>query len=438
MAAYKTRFAPVVAASVAMGSLVSAQPCSEAWDESLAPLGSNGGVNAFLESDFDGGAHLYAAGVFTQMDGVSANRIAGWDGLHWSALSTGFNNIAFALEEFDDGGGRDLYAGGTFTEAGGFAALCLARWDGAQWSAVGGGITGLATPVVRALATFDDGSGESLFVGGDFDDAGGVATSNIARWDGSQFHAVGAGLNGTVFALGVHDDGGGPALYAAGEFTQTADGAASMSRIAKWDGASWTAVGDGFNSTVFALASGTVGGVSRLHAAGDFSASGEDPISCVAEWDGIAWTPLAGGIQASGLSLEVIDGSLYAGGTYAFADGLPANGVARWDGSQWSTLATGLTGVARCDAIGAMSLTGDGIAIGGFFTGAGNATVDNIAHWTPCEVSAPGDLSGDGNVDGADLAILLAAWGGGGPADIDGSGVVDGADLAALLSAWAF
>ena len=48
-----------------------------------------------------------------------------------------------------------------------------------------------------------------------------------------------------------------------------------------------------------------------------------------------------------------------------------------------------------------------------------------------------GDLDLDGDVDGADLAILLGAWGtAGGPADLDGSGVVDGADLAALLGGW--
>jgi hypothetical protein len=47
------------------------------------------------------------------------------------------------------------------------------------------------------------------------------------------------------------------------------------------------------------------------------------------------------------------------------------------------------------------------------------------------------DLDGDGRVDGADLAVLLAAWGSaGGAADLDGDGRVDGADLAVLLSAW--
>jgi hypothetical protein len=49
----------------------------------------------------------------------------------------------------------------------------------------------------------------------------------------------------------------------------------------------------------------------------------------------------------------------------------------------------------------------------------------------------PGDLNGDGHVDGADLGLLLGAWGSaGGPADINGDGTVDGADLGALLGGW--
>jgi len=47
-----------------------------------------------------------------------------------------------------------------------------------------------------------------------------------------------------------------------------------------------------------------------------------------------------------------------------------------------------------------------------------------------------GDLNGDGTVDGADLGILLNAWGHSGPGDLDGNGVVDGADLGLLLNAW--
>ena len=50
--------------------------------------------------------------------------------------------------------------------------------------------------------------------------------------------------------------------------------------------------------------------------------------------------------------------------------------------------------------------------------------------------SRPEDLNGDGLVGGADLAQLLASWGGSGEADFDGNGEVDGADLARLLAAW--
>jgi len=55
--------------------------------------------------------------------------------------------------------------------------------------------------------------------------------------------------------------------------------------------------------------------------------------------------------------------------------------------------------------------------------------------------SNPADLDGSGAVNGADLSILLAAWGTCGdgmscPADLDGDGTVNGADLALLLAAW--
>ncbi len=56
---------------------------------------------------------------------------------------------------------------------------------------------------------------------------------------------------------------------------------------------------------------------------------------------------------------------------------------------------------------------------------------------TPVYLAVFGDLTGDGFVDGADLGLLLAAWGTDDTAaDLDGSGEVDGGDLGLLLSAW--
>jgi hypothetical protein len=50
----------------------------------------------------------------------------------------------------------------------------------------------------------------------------------------------------------------------------------------------------------------------------------------------------------------------------------------------------------------------------------------------------PIDLTGDGAVNAADLALLLGAWGSCGDcsADYDCSGTVDAADLSMLLGGW--
>lgn len=57
-----------------------------------------------------------------------------------------------------------------------------------------------------------------------------------------------------------------------------------------------------------------------------------------------------------------------------------------------------------------------------------------------CTPPCPADLVDDNAVNGADLAIILVAWGTSGSqypgADQDGNGVVNGSDLAAILAAW--
>jgi hypothetical protein len=48
-----------------------------------------------------------------------------------------------------------------------------------------------------------------------------------------------------------------------------------------------------------------------------------------------------------------------------------------------------------------------------------------------------GDLSGDGVVDGIDLAVTLNRWGQtGATGDVDGDGVVTASDLAFILNNW--
>ena len=76
---------------------------------------------------FDASGNLYAGGGFTTAGGVSANRIAKWDGSSWSALGSGMNSTVNALAVDASG---NLYAGGYFTTAGGVSANYIAKWDG--------------------------------------------------------------------------------------------------------------------------------------------------------------------------------------------------------------------------------------------------------------------------------------------------------------------
>ena len=72
----------------------------------------------------DASGNVYAGGAFTIAGGVTANRIAKWNGSAWSALGTGMNQSVDALAVDASG---TLYAGGHFTTAGGVAANYIAK-----------------------------------------------------------------------------------------------------------------------------------------------------------------------------------------------------------------------------------------------------------------------------------------------------------------------
>jgi len=61
----------------------------------------------------------------------------------------------------------------------------------------------------------------------------------------------------------------------------------------------------------------------------------------------------------------------------------------------------------------------------------GNATLTLSA-----AVNCPADITGNGVVDGGDLAVVLGGWGGAVTSDLNNDGTTNGADIAVILGAW--
>lgn len=340
------------------GGHAAAAPCQPTW---VSTFGGAAGqpsdaVLALVVHDdgAGGGPALFAGGSFIEIGGLELPYAARWNGTSWSGLSSGLNGEVRALAVHDDGlgSGPALYAAGEFTVAGGVAASRIARWDGSAWSALGSGLSGTA----HALVSFDDGtgSGPALYVGGAFTHAGGIAVQRVARWDGSAWHAVGGGVQGTVRSLAGFDDGSGngPELYAGGISLDGLDG----QTLLKWNGAAWSQVGSGitmyefYTQGVLALVvhDDGMGGGPALYAGGDFYWEFSSPVDRVARWDGTTWSTVGGGTNLKVEALASFDDgtgsgpALYAGGRFRQAGGVNASRIARWDGAAWSPLGAGL------------------------------------------------------------------------------------------------
>ncbi len=366
--------------------------------------GTSGDIDALAVYDDGTGAALYACGSFDYAGDLLVNHVAKWDGTVWSALSgpsdTGLGGLfheASILAVYDDGTGAALYVGGAFDTAGGVAVNSVAKWNGNTWSSLGSGLAGLNRQVY-ALTEYDDGSGASLFVGGEFTSAGGVTVNNIAEWDGSSWSALsgpsGTGMDLSVFSFGVFDDGTGAALIAGGSFNVA--GGVMANNVAGWDGSEWSALagppGNGLNGGAGAFVEFDDGSGPALYAGGYFETAGGVLVNHIAKWDGSAWSALTGasgtGVNARVQALAVHDdgsgAALYVGGEFTNAGGVVVNYIARWNGSEWSAL-EGPSGVGMKNIVYALTEfddgTGPALYAGGWFNKAGGVRVNKIAKW---------------------------------------------------------
>lgn len=354
--------------------------------------GTNGTIQAVVVSD---SGTLYLGGTFTMAGNTPVSNLASFDPVNgWSSFGTGTNGSVHALAIGPDG---HVYVGGEFTEINGQAVSNIAFWNGSSWSGMNGGTNG---PVAKIGI---GGSGE-IFVGGAFEFAGGIAVNNVAMWDGASWVALtdpGTGVTGTnneIRAMAFDENN---TLYIGGNFDSA--GGKAATRIATWNGSGWGTLGTGTSGFVQAIAITPI----SVYVGGNFSMAGGNTVNRVARWNRgpQTWEALGQGLSGNVNSLLHDGVFLYVGGNFETASDVPdtnkiMNNVARWnDAEGWQALGPGtLVGVDSQINSMAFSAAENTIYAVGSFSLAGPIDATNIAIWGPDLA----DADNDGVVDSDD------------------------------------
>lgn len=435
----------------ALVAAAAAQPCVPEWCDvgSAFTLPYTPTIRTFARFDDGTGEKLYAGGLFSELDGQPAENLAVFDGRRWIPVLPGTDDEVRSLRVLDDGTGPALYVGGRFRNAGGQPAMLLAKFDGTSWTPIPGLTPDPRMPgweTIYDALVWDRGTGPELYVAGFFGLPGLPESVGVAKLTDAGFERLGSGVAranpvflAAVGCLRVIDLGNGPALYVGGSFGTA--GGVTARNIARWDGNTWSALGSGLPEyggdgglvlpTVISILPGMDGDHPTLLASGDFSLNG---VRGVARWDGATWTTIPGDFLPHGpgrISIlgEGASATLYAYGLFTAIDGQESSGIAVWDGATWSNLGPPITNHAVSTIIDVVDDRGPAIFVGGrdFF---GSPT------WAPAARLGVliGDVTCDGAVSLADLAVVLSAFGVSDAGDLDGDGQTTLEDLTILLS----
>lgn len=355
--------------------------------------GTNNAVNSILFKD---ASNIYIGGDFTSADGSARKYIARWNSSSWQDVGGGTGGSVSVIA------GSSIYAGGSFRTAGTIGASYIARWNSTSstWENVGVSTTnGIEKDGYVNCITVD---GTNMYVGGNFKSVGKLAANNIAKWNGSSWSLLThtpSGQNGTdaeVSAIAVL----GSDVYVGGGFT-TAGGSVGANRIAKFNGSEWSAMGTGMNNIVYAIG---IMDASNIYAGGLFTTAGGITANYFAKWNGSVWSAVGTGTDISGggttkVNAIAVYGSLvYIGGNFTS----PGNYVAKWDGSNWSSLGSGMNGIVY-----ALTMQDADLLAGGAFTTAGGSTAKRIAKWNGSAWSTIGSGTNEGT-DGTIYAITVS------------------------------
>ncbi|WP_299435388.1 PQQ-dependent sugar dehydrogenase [uncultured Maribacter sp.] len=319
-------------------------------------------------SDYGTSSKIYK--IVGGNSGPLTNTINGYGS--WNNISEGTNGIVEAIEFFNE----TIYVGGEFTTAGGEIANNITTYHPLNgWSSLGDGTNGK----VNTIAVATNGN---VYVGGDFTNVDGVTVSNVAVWNGTNWLGLGNGVNGPVSKIKIDTNNN---VYIGGAFTSS--GTTTLNNIAMWNSSSWLPLTDsnsgisGTNNEVRAIA---IDENNLIFIGGNFDSAGGNTASRIATWNGSTWSTLGDGTSGFVQSIIVDSNNVYAGGNFSLAGEKTVNRIARWDRNtnEWFGYGNGLSGNVN-------SIQHDGTylyAAGNFETASDitdvNKIVRNIARWS--------------------------------------------------------
>jgi hypothetical protein len=320
----------------------------------------NGSIRGFTSAIYVSGGTVYVGGTFPKVNNGgnlvdASENVARFTSGNWQGLS-GENMLSNSYIESIVSSGTEVYVAGHFTRFAGDYIGYIARWDGSAWHSLGN--ENVYSPALNGAVYDLEIYGSDLYAVGSFTTVNNNGTNvpggaRVAKWDGSTWSALGNGINnGTVYDVEVDGNGN---VYVGGSFTN-ADGNPAADRIAMWNGASWNALasngaGDGaLNGDVYAL---EVNGTDLYVGGGftntlDTSNTAIPNASFLAKWNGSSWSAmpnLSTPLNSSVFTITRSGTDVYIGGQFFNLNGIStADYIAKWDGSAWSALGAGAPG----------------------------------------------------------------------------------------------
>jgi len=225
--------------------------------------------------------------------------------------------------------------------------------------------------------------GSDLFATGFFHSLCGTSCNYVARFDGTSWHAAGNGFPHAGHHLKNIDND----LYGVA-YQPNVD----SNWVYKWDGNNFNKFGVGVYLTTAVPGFSQTANLyniikynNEIVACGEFDRVGSKQISGIMKWNGAEWDSLGSGLSGSinGTApvmyphdMCVYGNDLIVAGNFSTAGGQTVNGIARWDGSNWYPLGSGFN-----STVYSVCVYNGVLYAGGDFTFSGNIPLHFIAAW---------------------------------------------------------